>query len=217
MFKVFFVVGLASALPLLALLLRTRFESDFRVWPTPGPGTWQHKAFWPLFRTLNVATFATAIVSDGGWLGIPETVRILAVVALLGFGALYIFALVALGHANTYCHRSGLVTHGFYRWTRNPQYATIIPVYACLLIAADNAAVSLLCVGMIGVYVLMAIVEEPWLRGAYGTDYTAYCRHVPRFFNWHRAGVMLRSLARSAQRAMGFRLSDATHRTGRTD
>ena len=129
--------------------------------------------FWTLFRLLNVSAFAVAIADAGTFLGLPTEVRLFGLIALACTGSLYVYALFALGHSNTYCSQGGLVTHGIYRWTRNPQYATIIPVYASLAVAADSLMTTLLCLALAAVYVLMALVEEPWLQRAYGAAYVA--------------------------------------------
>jgi hypothetical protein len=60
------------------------------------------------------------------------------------------------------------------------------------------------------VYVLMALVEEPWLEATYGLSYLQYCRRVPRFFNWHRAWVLLLTGLRHVQRQLWPRLLDHT-------
>ena len=46
----------------------------------------------------------------------------------------------------------------------------------------------------------MALAEEPWLEAAYGAAYRRYCRAVPRFFDWRRAGVLAASILRRVQR-----------------
>jgi protein-S-isoprenylcysteine O-methyltransferase Ste14 len=166
---VVFATGAAAAIGLIPLLLSTHVDPRLRIWPTPGPGSWQSVVFWTLFRLLNVAVLACALV--GFAIG----------------GAIYGYALLALGRVNTYCSQGGLVTHGIYRWTRNPQYATIIPAYMFLALAADNGPTYVLSSALLLVYGLMAMVEEPWLEAAYGDAYRRYCRRVPRFFNWRRA------------------------------
>lgn len=193
----FFVVGTVTGGLLVGLLIRTWCEPEiFRIWPTPGPGSWQNPVFWTLFRTLNVAAIGNAVASSGGMLDLPEIVRFGGLCLLFGALALYVSALLALGKANTYCEAGGLVTRGIYRWTRNPQYATIIPLYVGLAIAADSAQTTVLCAGLIAVYILMAVVEEPWLESAYGEPYRRYRQRVPRFFNWHRAWVLAQWMAR---------------------
>lgn len=179
--------GLLSAVLLLPLMLATLACDGFRLWPTPGRGTAASILFWTTFRTLNVTTLALAALSPPGALGLPLVVRAggLAVFAL--FLALYAAALLALGRANTYCGRSGLVCGGLYRWSRNPQYATIIPSYAGLALWADSAAVYALAAALVAVYVMMALAEESWLGETYGERYRSYARRVGRFLAVRRA------------------------------
>jgi protein-S-isoprenylcysteine O-methyltransferase Ste14 len=184
--------GLVAAVPLLTLLLATRLLDRFRFWPTPGTGSWQSVLFWPLFRILNLATVGVAILDRTPALGLPVFVRAAGLLVLAVSGSLYLFALLTLGRGNTYCGREGLVTAGLYRWTRNPQYASVIPAYAGLAVAADSYGVYLLTTMLVAVYVLMALVEEPWLRQHYGEAYDRYTRTVPRFFNVRRAVALLR-------------------------
>jgi protein-S-isoprenylcysteine O-methyltransferase Ste14 len=196
-----FVAGLIAAVPLMVLLAATIAHQRLRFWPTPGPGTCQSLAFWFLFRTLNMATLLLAALDreTGFWL--PWDVRALGLAMFLGSGAFYLYTLFALGRANTYCRRGGLVTDGIYRWTRNPQYATVIPAYTGLAVAAPSAGVVTLAVLLIGVYVLMAHAEEPWLRLQYGEAYERYSRAVPRFYNFTRAWRMLRGVMPGPPRA----------------
>ncbi|MFM1814377.1 MAG: hypothetical protein RLZ98_1072 [Pseudomonadota bacterium] len=206
MSQIAFMIGVMSALVLIPLLLKTAWESDFRIWP-PAQGTWQSYTFWSLFRTINVTTIAAALLSvfDDGQvqsLGLPLQVRLLAFAVMLIALYGYVQSLVSLGKKNTYCDQDGLVTRGIYRWTRNPQYATIIPFYIAMALAADTAATYVLASAMCTVYYLMAMVEEPWLAGAYGKPYEEYCRRVPRFFNFRRAVIWVQAQIRRAQRLL---------------
>jgi protein-S-isoprenylcysteine O-methyltransferase Ste14 len=202
---IFIATGAVAALVLLPLLLRTLLDPRFRFWPPPAPGSWQSMLFWSTFRTLNVATFATAVATAGSWLETADEIRLGAVALLLVSGTLYLYSLVALGKPNTYCERDGLVTRGIYRWTRNPQYVTVIPIYFLLAIAADSLTAALLCAATILVYVLMAMAEEPWLEVAYGASYRNYRRSVPRFFNWPRAMVLGLAVWRRMRRQLARR------------
>ena len=105
-----------------------------------------------------------------------------------------------LGRDNSYGAQDGLVTGGIYRWTRNPQNAMLVVVYACLAFAVDGAATYLLCAAMMAVYILMVLVEEPWLEAIYGERYRRYCARVPRFFNWRRAAISARVGSRRLRR-----------------
>lgn len=186
------VAGLGAGTGLALLLLATIAQGPLRVWPTPGEGTWQSLTFWFLFRTLNLASLLTAVI-DWGSLGlVPAPLRGAGLVGAAICGILYLRSLVSLGPPNTYCRRAGLVDRGIYRWTRNPQYATIIPAYAGLALGADSARAGALIGLVAAVYVLMAFAEEPWLRTAYPGAYERYARRVPRFYNWRRTRAFLR-------------------------
>ena len=183
---VFWTGGLI-AVSLLALLLVTLLSRSFRLWPTPGPKTWQSYLFWPLFRSLNLLCFAAAIADREPLLGLPLWVRLPASLAAAMALALFAYSFSVLGRDNSYCAQDGLVTSGIYRWTRNPQNAMLIVVYGALAIAADSLSAYVLCAAMMAVYHLMVLAEEPWLAGIYGSAYGDYCREVPRYFNWRKA------------------------------
>lgn len=197
-----FGLGAVVAVVLLALLVLTLLVPSFRIWPTPGAGSWQGYVFWPLFRSLNVLCFAVAVLDRTPFLGLPALARAVAFVLLAASLALFIYSFRVLGRDNSYCAQDGLVTAGIYQWTRNPQNAMLVVVYGCLALAADSARAYVLCAAMMAVYTLMVHAEEPWLATAYGEPYQRYCRRVPRFFNWRRAAILVRaSLRRSARRS----------------
>ena len=181
-----FTIGATVAVALLGVLVLTLLVPSLRLWPTPGTGSWQGYVFWPLFRSLNVLCFAVALADRTNFLGLPVWFRVVALAMLAVSIALFIYAFRVLGRDNSYCAQDGLVTRGIYRWSRNPQNALLVVVYACLALAADSASAYVLCAAMMAVYVLMVLAEEPWLQAAYGEPYQDYCRRVPRFFNWRR-------------------------------
>lgn len=195
-----FMAGLAVAALLLGLLLLTMLAPAVRIWPTPGPGSWQNYVFWPLFRGLNVLCFLMALADRVTLLGVPVWMRALASLVLVSSIALFVYSFRVLGRDNSYGARVGLVTRGIYRWTRNPQNAMLMVVYGALAITADSGPTYLLCGAMIAVYFVMVLLEEPWLAGIYGDAYRCYCRRVPRFFNWRRAAIALRALWRRPRR-----------------
>jgi protein-S-isoprenylcysteine O-methyltransferase Ste14 len=188
-----FTIGAFVAAVLLGLLGVTLFHRSLRIWPTPGPGSWQSYVFWPLFRSLNVLCFAVAITDRTPGLGLPVGLRAVAFALLAASIAVFLYAFFVLGRDNSYGARDGLVTDGIYRWSRNPQNAMLVVVYGCLATAAGGARVTLLCAAMMVVYVLMVLAEEPWLEAAYGDAYRRYRARVPRFFNWRRAMVFARA------------------------
>ena len=201
MAEVLFMVGLAVAAVLLGLLLLTMLLPGLRIWPTPGERTWQSYVFWPLFRGLNVLCFLMALADRTPFLGLPVWLRGLAGLLLAASVALFAYSFRLLGRDNSYGAQDGLVTGGIYRWTRNPQNAMLAVVYGCLAVAADSGPTYALCAAMIAVYIIMVLLEEPWLAAAYGEPYRRYCRRVPRFFNWRRAGIAARAFLSRRPRA----------------
>jgi protein-S-isoprenylcysteine O-methyltransferase Ste14 len=194
MAAVLFTIGAVIAIALLSLLLLTLLFPQFRIWPTPGDGSWQGYVFWPLFRSLNVLCFAVAATDRTSFLGLPLWLRLVAFGLLAASLAVFIYSFRVLGRDNSYCAQDGLVTGGIYRWTRNPQNAMLVVVYGCLALAVDGAATYPLCAAMMAVYILMVLAEEPWLEAGYGDAYRRYCARVPRFFNWRRAAISARRL-----------------------
>jgi protein-S-isoprenylcysteine O-methyltransferase Ste14 len=86
-----------------------------------------------------------------------------------------------LGLANTYCGADGLVSHGLYRYSRNPQYTSSIMGLVGLAICANSWLTLPLAALMSGAYVLMALVEEAWLDQHYGVPYRDYCSRTARY------------------------------------
>jgi protein-S-isoprenylcysteine O-methyltransferase Ste14 len=182
---VVFAAGLLVGLTLDSVLLRTLLAPPFRIWPTPEPGSWQSLAFWGLFRGGMVLTFVVAVLD---WNSTPllDWTRFIVGVPL-GLGGLFITVCgyFNLGLGNTYCGSDGLVSHGLYRFSRNPQYtASIIGLIGLSIGANSIFAIVLSCV-MIGAYVLMSLVEEDWLKQHYGTTYGEYCDRTARFLDVH--------------------------------
>jgi protein-S-isoprenylcysteine O-methyltransferase Ste14 len=151
--------------------------------PTPEPGSWQSLTFWGLFRGGMVLTFVVAIL-DWDSANLIDWSRLIVGLPLflVGFG-ITVFGYFNLGLGNTYCGEDGLVSHGFYRFSRNPQYASPILGLIGLVISADSWLILPLAVIMSGAYVLMALVEEAWLEQRYGAPYTEYCKRTARFFD----------------------------------
>ena len=176
-----FAAGLAIGATLDLLLLRTLLAPPFRIWPTPEPGSWQSLTFWGLFRGGMVMTFAVALLDWNG-AGLLHASRFLIGLPLflVGFG-ITVCGYFNLGLGNTYCGADGLVSHGLYRYSRNPQYASSIMGLVGLAICANSRLTLPLAALISGAYVLMALVEEAWLEQHYGAPYRDYCSRTARF------------------------------------
>lgn len=197
-----FAAGAIAGATLILLLLVTRLHpGDLRIWPPPTPWGWQSLLFWSLFRVLNITALMLAVLDWRPWAGLSPERWLGLGIALAGAG-LYGFACWALGRGNLYCGREGLVTHGIYRWTRNPQYATAIPAYLGVAIASHSWGALALALLLALTFALMALAEEPWLEAAYGEQYRAYRRRVARFYHWRRALALLRGERTRLERAL---------------
>jgi hypothetical protein len=102
MASLLFAVAAPIAAVLLGLLILTLLVPRLRIWPTPGPGSWQSYVFWPLFRSLNVFCFAVAAVDRTPFLGLPIWLRLLAFTALVLSIALFVYSFRVLGRDNSY-------------------------------------------------------------------------------------------------------------------
>lgn len=180
---VVFAAGLVVGITLDLLLLRTLLAPPFRIWPTPEPGSWQSLTFWGLFRGGMVLTLVVAIL-DWNSAGLVDLSRLIVGLPLflVGFG-ITVFGYFNLGLGNTYCGAEGLVSHGLYRFSRNPQYASSILGLIGLVICANSWLTLPLAVLMSCAYVLMALVEEAWLDDRYGASYQEYRHRTARFFD----------------------------------
>jgi protein-S-isoprenylcysteine O-methyltransferase Ste14 len=181
--SVVFAAGLIVGVTLDSLLLRTLLAPPFRIWPTPEPGSWQSLTFWGLFRGGMVLTFVVAILD---WNAVPllDWTRFIVGVPL-GLGGLLVtvYGYFNLGLGNTYCGSDGLISHGLYRFSRNPQYTASIVGLIGLSIGANSILTIVLSCIMVGAYVLMSLVEEDWLKQHYGASYGEYCERTARFLD----------------------------------
>lgn len=178
-----FAWGVASGLILDLLLLRSLLAPPFRIWPTPEPGSWQSVTFWGLFRGCWLATFIVAALdwNSTPLLNWPRFIPGLPL-GLIGLG-ITVCGYFNLGLGNTYCGADGLVTGGLYRFSRNPQYTASIAGLVGLSIGANSPLTIGLSALIVGAYLMMAMVEEDWLKQLYGPPYRDYCMRTARFLD----------------------------------
>jgi len=178
-----FACDLTAGAILDLLLLRTLLAPPFRIWPTPEPGSWESLTFWGLFRGSWLATFVIAALD---WNAVPLLDWTRYIVALpLGLAGLFITVrgYFNLGLGNTYCGADGLVTGGLYRFSRNPQYTASIVGLIGLSLGANSVLTIAMSTVLSSAYLLMALVEEDWLKQLYGAPYRDYCRETARFLD----------------------------------
>ena len=90
-----------------------------------------------------------------------------------------------------------LVTHGTYRFTRNPLALSMdLLALGVLLLAPTWLALVSLFLNVVG-YEWKIRVEEAYLRDAHGAEYEAYCARTGRYFP--RLGRRELKIARGTQ------------------
>jgi protein-S-isoprenylcysteine O-methyltransferase Ste14 len=83
-----------------------------------------------------------------------------------------------------------LVVVGFYRYVRNPMYSGFFVGWMGLWLVfgrANLAALTVVCVGVVALFLFVVLYEEPTLRRMFGAEYEEYCRNVRRWVPRMRA------------------------------
>jgi len=178
-----FGLSLTGALAIFGLSALSVLRSDFQFFPPPNKNSWQHKAFLGLFRLylypligLTVFVFAP-LEGARAW----AQYGIGGVLLLIGFG-MAIRITLYMGWRNAFGEKLGLMTTGWFAWSRNPIYAfTWLGMIGWAMIA-NHWLVTLLLGAWAIMYLVAPYLEEPWLEAEYGTEYLNYKQTVRRFF-----------------------------------
>ena len=79
--------------------------------------------------------------------------------------------------------RNELITHGVFRFSRNPIYSGMLLVGIGFVILVPHILMVCCAVlGHVGLEIQVRKVEEPYLRRIHGESYEVYCRNVGRYF-----------------------------------
>lgn len=76
---------------------------------------------------------------------------------------------------------TSLVTHGIYRYSRNPAFVGFDLLYLGILVAFPNVWHACFVVAAIGVFHLQILNEEQFLIRAFGEEYIEYKKRVRRY------------------------------------
>ena len=95
------------------------------------------------------------------------------------------FGYFNLGLGNTYCGADGLVTGGFYRFSRNPQYTASIIGLVGLSIGANSLLTANAFIAATSIVAFLLVVlrtprEEARLIERFGDSYREYMRRRRR-------------------------------------
>ena len=180
--QIIFSISTISILAIILLSIYSMTSEEFEFFPPPGNHTWQYRIFWLLFRAMFLGLIFLSI-SDFSSLQFIDTIFRFALglpVLVLGFSAA-LYLSVFLGWKNAHGEQQGLITSGWFRWSRNPIYvASIIGMLGWGLFV-DSLFVYILLALWALLYLLAPFAEEPWLAEKYGAKYADYKSRVPRF------------------------------------
>ena len=177
-----FGVSLVSINLIFALAFVSAFRSEFQFFPPPSGSSWQHRTFMWLFRLFLYPLIALTLIA---FEPVPQSDHTLhyglgGLFFLCGFG-MAVWITLQMGWRNAFGEKRGLVTDGWFRFSRNPVYvATWIGLAGWGLIA-DALPVTILLLAWAALYLLAPFFEEPWLEEQYGATYRDYKTRTRRF------------------------------------
>lgn len=117
-----------------------------------------------------------ATVFDFEFLGVRYS--LLATSLIAGFVSVMGGILVVLGWSRIY-NAKGLVTDGFYAYSRHPQYLGMSMIIIAWLFAWPTIPTALMGLIMLAVYYRLAKTEEKELEEEFGEAYLMYKQNVP--------------------------------------
>jgi len=135
-----------------------------------------------------LAVWAAAVAQAWG-LGLPLTARPdwlrWASIGFWIFGfALFFAGLLIMGDSvrmGLPQERTGLRVGGLFKASRNPMYVGIFSTLLAAALYTLNPLVLLLVIFVVAVHHRIVLVEETYLRQAFGGEYADYCRRVRRY------------------------------------
>jgi len=176
-------VAVASGVLLSGILGLGLVSERLRIWPPAERGNWQFHVSFGLFRLYCGTTILFALL-DWGSLGWDHWSRWVIALPVLAIGSwVTVRGYLLAGLRNTYCEADGLVTHGLYEYSHNPQYVASVVAAFGLAVTTNSWLALFLAAGLFFVYLMFALNEEPWLRSGYGKAYDEYASNTPRFLD----------------------------------
>jgi len=177
-----FGFSLAGVLAIFVFSALSAFGPKFQFFPPPSKYSWQHRTFLALFRLYLYPLIGLTVLVfeplEGTRAWIQYTVG--GLLLLIGFG-MAIRITLYMGWRNAFGEKLGLMTTGWFAWSRNPIYVfTWLGMIGWAMIASSWLVTLLLSAWAI-MYVVAPYFEEPWLEAEYGDDYQKYKQSVRRF------------------------------------
>ena len=177
-----FGLSLTGAMAIFGLSALAAIRSDFQFFPPPSKQSWQHWTFLFLFRLYLYPLIALTVLLFSPLRGTHAWAQygIGGACLLIGF-AMAIRITLYMGWRNAFGEKLGLMTTGWFAWSRNPIYVfTRLGIIGWAMLA-NSWLVTLLLSAWVIMYLFAPYFEEPWLEAEYGEDYQKYKRSVRRF------------------------------------
>ncbi|MDX5430492.1 MAG: phosphatidylethanolamine N-methyltransferase family protein [Bacteroidota bacterium] len=130
---------------------------------------------------ITLGLIHLAIADYNTWILTPIS-RIFLGLPIFLIGVWFVgWALLVMGSKNTLGIENGLITHGPYQFSRNPQYVGDILILLGSIFMVNSVLFSVpALLGIIGFW-LMPLPEEKWMKERYGESYTNYKNNISRF------------------------------------
>ena len=178
-----FIIDLVVIFLMLAGIVWSVVRPDrrIRIWPPPGPRSWQYVLTWTGFFAAVGLNACLLLLDWNSWVFTGDLRFLLGIpLALLG-GLLAIWGAVTIGWKNSSGERDGFFASGPYRFTRNPQYLGDNVLFLGLSIIANSQLLWITHALLALVFIIAPLSEEVWLKEQYGEEYERYRREMPRF------------------------------------
>lgn len=103
------------------------------------------------------------------------------ILLIAGFGTAFA-STFNLGWKNAFGDKEGLVTNGWFAYSRNPVYVVTWIGLLGWAIIAQSVWVSIILALWALIYLIAIFLEEAWLEQTYGDAFQSYKKTVHRFF-----------------------------------
>ncbi len=180
--QVLFAIVIASFMISAASLLLSILKPELRTWPPPSRNSWQFLYhgiinYTGLFGLLVLGLF------DWNSFIIDLWARyVIGGLLVVSGGAFSLWGFITLGVHASQGLGGELVRNGPYRFSRNPQYVGMVPVFFGYAILCNSELALIVGLLASACFLLTPFAEEPWLRDWLGASYEEYAAKVPRYF-----------------------------------
>lgn len=181
LYLIFFIIVIIAELLNIGFLIITLSFSNIRLWPPHSHKCWNFYFICVLNDIGEIGIILVGILDWNSFL-IKSFIRLPFGLVLSVVG--YWFFHKSSKTLNLYSYSNGddsLVTEGFYRYSRNPQYFCAILIIIGIILITNSFGSFIIGFVAIVWFVMAVFLEESSLKQKYGQEYTEYCRNVRRF------------------------------------